>query len=254
MRPLFVLLCIVVNTSGLIASNDSSFVFYCSLADEITGEPIGFAHVYNESRRFGLIADSSGEFVTNVHIGDTLAFIALGYYGKVYIVSPNDSIGKTIYLAPRYYEIKQVDVSIPRTYPEFKKALLRVDLEEQKVLHDLPEYNPYKTPEMLDTNIINSTGFKIMHPISAIYLKHSKEEKSKRKVWHLQQQELHQGEVDKKYNREIVANTTGLQGDELTNFMGYCSFDFNYLLHSTALEILAEIEIKFQEYTNLKNK
>lgn len=231
-------------------SNNESFVLRCFLKDASNKKAIGFAHVYNETRKFGAIADSSGYFATNVKVGDTLVCMALGYLGKLHIISLNDTNTSTIFIASRSYEIEEVSLSIPRTYDEFKVAFMEVEVDKDRPIRALPKYNPYKTPQLLDTNVIASPAYFVFHPVSALYYKYSKEEKSKRKVWYLKQQELKQGIVDEKYNRTMITEMTGFEGDELINFMGWCNFSFNYLYGLTPLEIRELIESKHKEYLN----
>ena len=121
-----------------------------------------------------------------------------------------------------------------------------MELEAQKdvPMAELPKYNPYIRPKLLDTNYLYSGAFKFNHPISSYYYKHNKDEQAKRKVRYLQEQQLLQSEVDAKYNHNIVASITGFKGDTLLNFILYCNFRFNYLYNSTELQIIEEIEHK----------
>ena len=88
----------------------------------------------------------------------------------------------------------------------------------------------------------------IMHPVSGLYYRFSKEEQSKRKLQYLEEQELKQADVDDKYNRELISEITGLKENDLINFMGYCNFSFNYLYNATPLEIVEAIHLKFEEF------
>jgi hypothetical protein len=232
------------------SSKVESFVFRCYLKNEANKKSVGFAHIYNESRKFGVISDSSGYFITNVKEGDTIVCMALGYLGKLHIISLKDTNTTTIYLTTRSYQIDEVSLSIPRTYKEFKEAFMEVEVDKNRPMAELPQHNPYKTPQLLDTNIISTPGFFIFHPVSALYLKYNKEEKSKRKVWYMQQQELKQSIVDEKYNREMVSELTGFKDYELTNFMGWCNFSFNYLYELSPLEIRRLTDSKYKEYLN----
>lgn len=61
----------------------------------------------------------------------------------------------------------------------------------------------------------------------------------------------HQDEVSvlaQKYNPEIVKQITHLEGNELEEFMVYCSFSYYTLIVSTKQEIEAMIFKKFQLY------
>lgn len=218
------------------------------LVDYTSNKVIPYAHIYNESKRYGAIADSVGRFSITASEGDTIILMALGYLGTTHKVQEHDfDTCNRINLDPRSYKIEQVEVSIPRSYEQFQHEIMNLK-DEDKVIEELPEHNPYKTPEVLDTNITHKLGYMIMHPVSGLYYRFSKEEKSKRQVWYLQQQELRQEEVDEKYNRDIVSEITGYKDDELTQFMGFCNFSFNYLLETNHYDIILAIEEKQHEY------
>ncbi len=227
---------------SLNAQTNTKTTFHYRLIDSISNKPVPYAHIYNESQRHGSISDSSGYFSVYGESGDILAFIALGYLGKKYIISGDDStMQKTIYLIVNSFQIEEVTIETPGTYKQFQKEFIEVDPKEGQPMQDLPEFNKYKTPDMLDTNVISSLGFKIAHPVTALYYNHSKEEESKRKVLYLEQQKLKQSTVDAKYNREIVSKETGFEGNDLINFMGFCNFSFNYLYEATPGEIIDRI-------------
>lgn len=216
--------------------------------DENSGKAVSFCHIYNESRRKGFISDSTGRFNSYTSVGDTLVFIVLGYFGKTYKIQINDTLPFYIKLTPRTYEIGAVSIGIPRNYSGLKTAILDFDTRKNKPMPELPEYNPFIRPLLLDTNVIYKPGFMIMHPVSGIYYRFNKEEKSKRQVRYLQEQELKQPLVDDKFNRNFVSRITGLTGDDLNNFIGYCNFSFNYLYNATPLEIVEAIDRKYNEF------
>ena len=189
------------------------FLYSCSVIDSLSGKPLAFCHIYNETQRRGMIADTNGWFSTRVSAGDTLVFIALGYLGETYRVEAKDTIHQQLRLRPRTYEIEPVTIGIPRTYSEFKEAVMKVDPNKDKPLKDLPKNNPYIRDQDLDTNRIYRPMYTVMHPVSGLYYRFSKVEKSKREVSYLEEQALKQPEVDKKYNRELVAEITGFSGE-----------------------------------------
>ena len=236
-------------TRGCFSQKSEPVEITIQLLSSQTNQPVRFAHIYNESKRYGTISDSAGTFTITANKGDTLIFIALGYLGKYHQVSPENIKDKSIaYLSPRTFEIPEVSIEFPRTYLQFKQAMLAVDTREGLIMPELPRYNEFKTPYLLDTNIIYSGAFRIWHPVSGFYYKHSKREKSKRKVWYMQQQQMKQARVDEKYNRELVKKQTGFEGDDLINFMGFCNFTFNYLFESSPIEIVMAIEEKEEAF------
>ncbi|MBN1118076.1 MAG: hypothetical protein JXA77_12770 [Bacteroidales bacterium] len=221
----------------------SPFIFHGVLLDSVSGSVVGYGHIYNESRRKGAISDTNGRFRIWANISDTLVFISLSHLGRIYIVKPLDIKREVpVKMMIRLYEIDALEFEIPRTYKALQEAILEIDPKEGKPMPELPQHNSYITPKLLDTNYIYSNDFKVWHPISAYYYKHNKEEQSKRKLWMLQEQELYQPMIDKKYNIEMLSRITGFTGDTVLNFMLYCNFSFNYLYESTELEIIEEID------------
>jgi hypothetical protein len=243
-------LCFLPTVHG--QQNQRGFLLSGSIVDSLSKKPIAFCHVYNESTRKGTVSDSMGNFSTFVTVGDTLAFLALGYFGKIKLVkSPNEPITQ-IFLNQKIYQIEDVTIgnTFPKTYPEFKKEFLALELKKNTLLPDLPKFDRYKTPMLLDTNVIDKAGFMIMHPVSGLYYRYSKEEQSKRMVMYLKEQALKQPAVDAKYNRNIVSEITGLKDAELTNFMGYCNFNFWLLYKAAPYEIAEMITRKLNLYKN----
>ncbi len=231
--------------STKISGQDNVFYLKGIILDASNKQPVSYCHVYNESNRIGKITDTSGIFLIKVSAGDTLAFLSMSYLGRTYTVKQADQNRLIqIDLMPRYYEIEEVELAMPRTYKGFQEKFLEIDPKENEPMRELPEYNPYIRPKLLDTNYIYSNNFKFWHPLSGIYYKKNKEEQAKRKVRYLQENQLLQPIVDEKYNHELVSRETGFQGDTLLNFILYCSFSFNYLYESTQYEILVEIERK----------
>jgi hypothetical protein len=60
-----------------------------------------------------------------------------------------------------------------------------------------------------------------------------------------------QEEVDRlplKYNRDLVSSLTGLQGEELLNFMTYCKFSYYDLIRWTPEFIVLQIQKRFNDY------
>jgi hypothetical protein len=248
----FILLLFNILSSAYGQQVSGEFKLSGNVMDSLSKAPVAFCHIYNESTRKGTVSDSLGNFSTYVTVGDTLAFLALGYFGKIKIIkSLNEPISE-IFLNQKIYEIEDVTIgnSFPQTYPEFKKKFLALELKKNTLLPDIPKFDKYKTPMLLDTNVINSAGFMIMHPVSGLYYRFSKEEQSKRMVMYLKEQELKQPAVDAKYNRNIVSEITGLTGDDLTNFMGYCNFNFWVLYKAAPYEIAEMITRKFNLYKN----
>jgi hypothetical protein len=58
-------------------------------------------------------------------------------------------------------------------------------------------------------------------------------------------------EVEKlplKYNRELVTSLTGLEGEELLNFMTFCKFSYYDLIKWSPEYIVSQVKRKFDDY------
>jgi hypothetical protein len=224
--------------------------------DSLTNQVIPYAQIFNESTRESTISSISGIFKIPGLKSDTLIITALGYYGKVWIVNPKNKTDiEKVVLTRRIYEIEPVKINnISPSYKEFKKSFLEAKPDQGLIIDGLPRAIPKLVPDLLDTNIISSTAFFLVHPVSYFYYNFSKEEKEKRKVLYVKQEEKEQVVINQKFNRELVFKLTGLEGDDLTAFINYCNFSHKYLYNSTDYEIVEAIHRKFEEYQLLKLK
>ena len=76
----------------------------------------------------------------------------------------------------------------------------------------------------------------------------SKEGKSKRKLAEILKQEELERILYPKYNRELVGHISGLEGDELNDFMIFCNFDPEFLLKANDYQIAEAIFRKLDEW------
>ena len=88
----------------------------------------------------------------------------------------------------------------------------------------------------------------IFHPTSFLYYKYNKEEKSKRNTLMAIRTEREWQLFSLVYNKEIAERLTGLQGDELDNFMVYFNAFSNLLFSATTYEVEKRVKEVFSEY------
>ena len=101
-----------------------------------------------------------------------------------------------------------------------------------------------------EPNILKNTA--IGSPISFLYSKFNKHEKTKRLFYEMQGYGDEVQLVPLKYNREIVSQITGLSGKDLMEFMVFCRFSYYDLVRWDSSEIIAAIRYKFSEYQYYK--
>ncbi len=222
--------------------------------DKENDNHLAFVHILNESKRTAAISDTSGLFQLKVDIGDTLAFSALGYLGKVIIVDEHMLQScLSIQLVPRTYDIDEVKVIALGTYSQFKQKFQNLELPYTKTdrLRDHLNmlavkageegYQEYKDKKIAEDGV-SIASVPILTP----------EERQLIKLKEILKEEKIQKIIDKKYNSEIVADLTGLKGDELIDFMSFCNFKKQYLLNTKQYDILVKVLEKFKEFKKMQ--
>jgi hypothetical protein len=230
------------------------------VVDSLTGKGIPNVQVYNETKRESSFTLNSGYFKISGSLKDTLAIVALGYYGKAWIPALNNfRDGQKIYLTRRIYEIDPITINIlPENYNKFKKAFLEVKPDQGLIIEGLPSPVPKMVPDLLDTNVLKKVFIAdngaAAIPLTYIYNLYSKEEKSKRKVLYLKQEQKEQVSIDQKFNKELINKVTGLDGEEITSFIDFCNFSHRFLYESSDYEIVEAVHTKFEEYQATMSK
>ncbi len=227
--------------------------FIGRLIDIETGKGIAFAHIHNESLRMSTIADTSGSYVIKAKAGDTLVFSALGYLGKYIVINEMDSRKALVTgLVPRTYDIAEVEVIGYASYSQFKQQFRRfkppkteVDLLREE-LHGIAlgigkeaRYQLAMEQAARGGNLLSA---KILSP----------EDIQRLKLKEIIREERVQAVIDKKFNRQIVADLTGLKDPELDDFMLFCKLDRQFLLEAHQYDILVKVLEKLEEFRQLK--
>lgn len=223
--------------------------------------PVPFAHIHNESLRKSSISDSSGHFSVPVIGHDSLVFSAVGYYPK-FLILTKDMVADSfqyITLKKRIYEIEGVSVFGFRSYEQFKRKASTMDLPktELEIIRDSlvsaskreasRAYQEAKTKQMLGRESISQI------PIATIPI-YSKDEKERMKLKKIIEKEKIQQQVNAKFNKEIIAQLTGLREPELTEFYVYLDFNNKYVLKSSDYDLRKAILDKFEVYLKEKKQ
>jgi hypothetical protein len=225
------------------------------IIDEKTLGQIPLVHIYNERTRNTSVSDTSGNFRLKVKNGDTLVFSAIGYFHKAIYI--NDSLLREetvlIELSPRTYEISEARVYALGTYEQFKQKVIALRLPEtrtdklRKYLQDLSKKTGKEVKYQQEMDKLTRGGVLFSVPIL------SPEEKEMIKLKKILEKEKVQKIINEKFNREIVADLTGLKEEDLTEFIVFCNFSEKYLLETNQYDILVKVLEKLELYKKLKN-
>ncbi len=98
-------------------------------------QPIDYVHVVNINLNKGTITDQNGRFSIVCMKKDTLVFSSMGYK-KLYMAIPDtiedQFVFHDIYLDQDTVEIREVKIFPWKTYDEFKRAFLALDIEDKE--------------------------------------------------------------------------------------------------------------------------
>jgi hypothetical protein len=205
-------------------------------------KPVKRANVINKRQKKIVVTDTLGNFSIDALKGDTLHFSALGFQNKTIYV--NDSLlphskSVLVSLSLRKYQLKEVTIEGFGEYSDFKQKFTDLKIKPDSVKLGLPVIKG--SPTILSDKNPKSVGYAVLHPVTFLYSAFSKEEKSKRKVYELEKQDKIQDLADKKYNKQKLANWTGLKDEELTNFYLFCNFTKEYVVQNSELDIMIKV-------------
>lgn len=155
-----------------------------------------------------------------------------------------------------YYKatmLKEVTIiGINPSYEGFKKDIVTLKLPDYyKRAEDVHLSEWQRANASYDEkggNILSLGGTVTMSPISFLYDKYSRRSKMNRLYNEMVSYEDEVERIQQKYNREIVSELTGLEGEELLNFMMYCRFSYYDLVRWSDEQIKEKIRTNYFNY------
>ncbi len=186
--------------------------------------PIYGAVIYNKNSFLGTISNKNGNFKMRVKAGDTLVVSHLSFLTSLVVFentnfSPNEKIH--VNLKIRSYELPVIDVRRYRIRERTPKpmSMRRTDnIVYNMGTMKIEQLSPYY-------NNPHSTGIPGVMPGYALTIPDFKEIKRQEqlaKVAEMEKKDRAKRYVNYKYNKSIVNRLTGLNGNELENFMNFC--------------------------------
>ena len=228
-----------------------------NIFDGITFFPIEEANIYNFSSKNYSFTNKAGNFEIATKLGDTI-IISKPVYKQVLVEVTSEIIEKNNLEIAIFYKaiiLKEVNVfALPATYEDFKREFVSTNLSdfykrlEGTVLSDADriQYNS-RTGGLLDL-IPGEVGKAVSHPISYFYEKFARKPKMDRLYAEMIENQKEVDNLPAKYNRELVTELTGLEGEELLDFMTFCKFSYYDLVRWTPDYIMAQVKKKFGDY------
>lgn len=221
--------------------------------DGITFQPLSGASIYNVNTKKFAFTDKNGRFEINLSLNDTLIISKSIYRQLVTVIDQKLFYGfEDFFLYYKATMLKEVTIiGINPSYEGFKKDIVTLELPEYyKRAEDvhLSEMQKANATYKDGGNILSLGGSVTMSPISFLYDKYSRKSKMNRLYNEMLSYEDEVERVQQKYNREIVSGLTGLEGDELLDFMMYCRFSYYDLVRWSDEQIREKIRANYFNY------
>ncbi|MGE0078968.1 MAG: hypothetical protein AB7S48_14000 [Bacteroidales bacterium] len=220
------------------------------IIDVNTQEPIGFAHVINQTKFQGEISDLLGYVNIKIAFGDNIKITAIGYETKEILSLgqfKSDTIFYPIQLTPKVYEIKEVKISRFTTYERFLREVANLKIPKTKEEEQEERLQNYFLRIVNGADLIN-----LPNGTSGVGFGEDWYHKQKVKLEKLIDKEHDKRIIEQKYNPGLVQKLTGLSGDELYKFLAELNLENDYLLKSSDYEIQEKILDKFERYKKQK--
>ena len=225
--------------------------------DAATSYPVKGANVYNVNTNKHAFTDANGCFTMTVSRNDSLVVSSATYRQEVAVVNSMvfDRCRKDFYMHVKAFMLPGIKViGLNPTYEGFKRDIAHTKLPESyKNLEDvhlstMDRKNATYSEEA--PNVLKNTA--VGSPITTLYNIFNRRMKTKRLYYEMEGYGEEVQQVPLKYNKELVAQITGLEEPQLMEFMVFCRFSYYDLVRWSRDEIIAAIRYKYDEYEYYK--
>ncbi len=223
------------------------------IVDDSLGHALPFVHLWTTNSHTGGISNDSGEFEITTISRDSLVFSALGYF-KDSIIVPDSSLNQEIVirLKRKRYEIAEIVVRRFGTYESFKRQVLNLRLPETSTdyLREHLKVSATVAAVEADRERVAKDKVKGFGIASSLGPGRNAYKEGLQKISNLKKREKI---IHEKFNRELVAELTQLDGHELSTFIAYCNFNNDYLYESNLYAIVEALTDKFNTYQAMRD-
>lgn len=205
---------------------------YGKVIDSSTKKGISTLNVLNKRSNQVVATNDTGDFYIRAMAGDSIIITSFGYSRKGILWDGKDR--------NPVFEVKLQPFMLQELVVKDKK-LSELHKEIQDFLANPNDSKAIRNEilkSMLNTNT-SQPGIGIS--IDALYDMFSKEGKVNRKLADMQFQDAKSFYADLKYNKQVVAQITHLQEEDLADFMVFCKPTQDFILNATDYELTFKI-------------
>jgi len=236
----------LVFSLNFFAQDTNIYIIVGKIIDAEELKPVPMAYIINTNRRTAVQTDTTGKFRILMDRFDNLKVSCIGYYTES--IKPNfksadknNKIEMVFYIKPQTYMIGKVDIYRLR-WDAFIYDISQTELEEDEKTERITKW----FAEIIDNEDLEKinveSGIRIPMPIYTHREKQLKKIKTQQKIDELNKI------AEAKFNKELVAEITKLDGKELDDFMKYCSFERDFVIQTSEYDLIVIIMDIFKEY------
>lgn len=242
-----IIACILACCSITLAVSQSVGVLKGNITDELNGLSIKNAHIVNLTQEIGTITNLKGNFSIQAEPTDSMHISFIGYkpVREIAFNLMNKEGLVHLALAPKVYELKQINIYNVPSPEEFKEAFLELEVPKYYAEIDLP-----KVPTEGAIQFNNETKlptYVIKGPITALYQKFNKHQRMLAEA----QNRLDKYEAYNKYLFTLAKSVTGYEKKQhIQEFLHFCNLEVTYINEYNDYDLTQALEFCFVEYNN----
>jgi len=246
----------LINISGKVVDADSL-------------SPIPSVYIYVPDREKGAVTNENGFFSITIQTTDTLVFSAVNYLSKHYVLPDSLRKGRPyieVALSMRTIELSEVIVQGHLNPAAVRRYLdnlnqKRKDENPPDIYRNRPQSEPITTPKGREHTVSLGSSTKpeggaalegVLTGLANLFNKRAQQQKRIAALLEARRnreaQQAYQEFIDSRFNEDIVAEATGLEGSQLKEFLEYCNLSNEFIYNATEYELLEAIFNRYYRF------
>jgi len=268
-RSWFLLLFPLLVFSTNVQSQDLEIPLSGKVIDADSLTPVASVFIYISGQDRGAITNENGFFSIVINPTDTLVFSSVNYESNYYVLPDSLRSGRPFIEVKLKLRVVRLDPVVVKGH--LNPAALRRYLENvsQKkrdenppnIYRNKPHSEPITTPAGRKTTVSLGTSTRpeggaalegALTGLANLFNKRAQQQKRIAALLEARQnreaQEAYKEFINTKFNEQVVAEATGLEGQELREFLNYCNLSNEFIYYATEYEILEAIFARYYRY------
>lgn len=206
--------------------------------------PIPYAAVMNLNTRRGAYSGYDGYYSIVMGRTDTLEFRVIGYETQYFTLPPGLSTSYftlNVLMRPTRYELEEY-VYDPFNYDRVLQSMKSLPLPEHETRVTDPDIGrSYSAPRM-------GAGLVFSGPITKLYNRFSRRGREMQRLEALLAGDDHVVESRRKLTPELIQQVTGLQYDDIQEFVRYCQLGHEFISQASLYDIMVAIDRCYKQF------